>query len=363
MSADGALIGLVLSIAGLFCLWMWQRMAAAIRLERLLPAKSLPNRKTRHATKTEKLEEAELIAICAEVASRMRAGESPRTAWKRTFSRALRSGIDQPFDLEGILERSGEAGQIALVSTRFAERTGAPLAGVLERTSHALSERERANQALQVAFSGPKASARVLSVLPIVGLLGGEALGARPIEWFLSGTGQVLLLLLGVTLAALGNGISQGMTKHAMRVGRGKQRAPVYCDLVASGLQSGMAIPKALSAIGSASGEEEYGRIGRELELGATWEEAWEPLPVTGELLCRALEPAWTDGISPTALLVGVAEHARASATSEAKKTAEKLGVKLAFPLGLLLLPSFIILGLVPVFFSLVGGELGGLFG
>ncbi|WRS30868.1 hypothetical protein U6G28_04065 [Actinomycetaceae bacterium MB13-C1-2] len=363
MSADGALVGLALSIMGLFGLWAWQRTATAIRLEKLLPTRCSQTGRIHCEKKPGKLEESELISICAETASRLRAGESPRKAWKRTLSRVLRPGGEEVLDVEGILERSGEAGQIALVSMRFAEQTGAPLAAVLERTSHALSERERADQALQVAFSGPRVSVRVLSALPLVGLLGGEALGAHPIEWFFDGASQVLLLVLGVALAALGNGVSRGMARRAMRAGQGKHRAPVYCDLAVSGLQGGMAIPLVLSAIGSASGEREYGRIGKELELGATWHEAWDPLPDTGELLYRALEPAWVDGISPTALLAGVAEHARASAASEAKKAAEKLGVKLAFPLGLLLLPSFIILGLVPVFFSLVGGELGGLIG
>lgn len=312
---------------------------------------------------TDRLEGTGLAAACAEVSARLRAGDSTGVAWSRTIDRALGTEGKGDLRVEEVLEQSGEAGQLALISMRFAEQTGAPLASVLDRTARALTERERANEALEIAFSGPRTSARVLSALPLVGLLGGELLGARPIEWFLGGPVQLLLAAVGTALAVTGNAVSHRMTERAARAGDGRQRAPVYCDLAVAGLQSGMAVPSVLRAIGLASSEDEYCRIGRELELGATWDEAWEPIPDAGELLCRALEPAWSDGVSPTQLLIGAAEHARATAVGEAKKAAEKLGVKLAFPLGLLLLPSFIVLGLMPIFFSLVGGELGGVFG
>ena len=61
--------------------------------------------------------------------------------------------------------------------------------------------------------------------------------------------------------------------------------------------------------------------------------------------------------MSPTPLLEQVADDARRRSITQAKEVAERLSVKLAIPLGLLLLPSFVLLGLVPIVFSLIGTQ------
>lgn len=62
-------------------------------------------------------------------------------------------------------------------------------------------------------------------------------------------------------------------------------------------------------------------------------------------------------GFPPTPLLEQVAGDSRRKTVSQAKESAERLAVKLAVPLGLLLLPSFVLLGLVPIVFSLLGSQ------
>lgn len=361
MSSDVALMLIVTCVGALFVLWTWERVVAATRVRRMFPPRTKQSAKK--SKLPERLGEVQIAAVCAEVAARLRAGDATWEAWQKTLARTTGTSPERGLDVEKLLQRSGEAGAIVLVSLRFGEQTGAPLATIMERTSYALTERQRAQDALEVAFAGPKMSARVLSALPLVGLIGGELLGAHPIEWFMGGPTHVSLAAAGIGLAVAGNMVSRGLIARAMTVGVGKRRAPVLCDLAVSALQSGMAIPSVLSAIGLSMDDGLYCQIGRELELGATWAEAWEQTPESGELLGGALEPAWRDGVSPTTLLLGVAEQARSQAVGDSKKAAERLGVKLAFPLGLLLLPSFVILGLMPVFFSLVGGELGGIYG
>ena len=207
-------------------------------------------------------------------------------------------------------------------------------------------------------------SANILSALPLVGLLGGELLGANPIGWFLSGPMQAMVGALGVGLAVAGRIWSKRMIDAAAHMGRERQRAPVVCDLATAGLRGGAPVPSVLAALGGALEDQEYARVGAELSLGATWQAAWEPLPFGGQLLRGALQPAWEEGIAPIGLLEQVAAQARTQSLSDSKEAAERLAVKLALPLGLLLLPSFIILGLVPLFFSLVGTQLfGGAFG
>ncbi len=61
------------------------------------------------------------------------------------------------------------------------ERSGAPLAGILERYAHGLESVLDARAARATALSGPKATIRVLTWLPAAGLGMGYVLGADPL--------------------------------------------------------------------------------------------------------------------------------------------------------------------------------------
>lgn len=306
-----------------------------------------------------------LATVCIEVAARLRAGAPAEKAWEDTWWRLMgeapvlgSSGI--PVTLE---QMENSSAQVIAVANRFSAATGAPLADILEQTGKSISDLEQAQAAQRVAFAGPSMSAKVLSVLPALGLLGGELMGADPIGWFLSGIPQGALGLVGLTLAFTGHAVSKRMIARASKVGLEQQMAPTLCDLVQAGLRGGGAIPTVLDALGVALQDEEYSRVAGELTLGATWAEAWHPAPYGSSLLRVAVQPAWEEGVAPGSLLRQLADQARRRSLSDAKEAAEQLGVKLALPLGLLLLPSFVILGLVPLFFSLVGSQLLAPFG
>lgn len=415
MNPDAALSGLVLSIAALVLIWSGERARRASAVLKMLGALA-PRRVGRPERRAKRpiLTGAEVGALCSEVAARLRAGEPSERAWNRSLARLWAASVRREHGgraipwlkpLGGTRQRpgwalltfwkgrpaeaaareprsgldflagSGEAGQTVLLGVRFSDATGAPLAEVLERCADALAESERVREARKVAFAGPRASANVLGTLPLVGVGGAQFLGASPFEWFLSGLPQFLLLIVGVALALAGRLVSRGMLRSAERAGSLEARAPVLCDLAISALRSGQSVPSVLRALGRAEAEESssalhqrgpvrgLANVAAELELGATWSEAWSPLPAGGALLDQALEPAWVDGVSPIPLLKGAAEHARASAVSEARQAAERLAVRLAFPLGMLLLPAFVILGLLPIFFSLLAAQFGGLSG
>lgn len=78
----------------------------------------------------------------------------------------------------------------------LAERHGVPLAGLLEATRTDLDERLRFRSQVQARLAGPRATAAVLAALPVLGILLGEAVGARPWQVLSgSGAGQVLLVV------------------------------------------------------------------------------------------------------------------------------------------------------------------------
>lgn len=128
----------------------------------------------------------------------------------------------------------------------------------------------------------------------------------------------------------------------------------VIVDLAAASLASGAAILDILDAVGHACEEEELCVCATALRLGVDWDDAWAGVPARLEALERALAPAWRDGIAPAPLLRAQASRIRHSRTQEAKEAAERLAVSLVLPLGLCLLPAFVLIGLVPVVIDMI---------
>ncbi len=375
-----ALTFLVAGIAALTVVWSAHRNRKAKNLRSLLshvvPSQAdvareggwqQRKRKQKQALQTE-----DIGALCTEVAARLRAGTTPQAAWAAALGRygptglSAQGGSPQQSELALVEEHllaAGTVGETVVTGMAFSAQTGAPLAGILDRLAASVADGQRTQDAVAVAFAGPKASARVLTLLPLVGLFGAELLGASPFLWFGSGLPQLLLGLTGLTLTFLGYRVSRRMIQSALELAGQLNLAPVLCDLAAAGTSGGLSVPTTLQALGVAADLEGLVQVGMELRLGAEWDEAWQDAPPSGDLLKVAFEPAWTDGVSPLTLLHAVAEQARGASVTRARSQAEKLGVKLAFPLGVLLLPAFIILGLVPVFFSLVAGQVAGFLG
>ncbi|WP_159096522.1 type II secretion system F family protein [Miniimonas sp. S16] len=134
---------------------------------------------------------------------------------------------------------------------------------------------------------------------------------------------------------------------------------PLVCDLVASLLAAGASVPAALEALGEAAGEEELAVGARMLRLGADWTEAFDRVPSAWGLVLAPLSTAWEHGVDPGPSLAAAAAAWRAQRTARAREEAERLAVRLVLPLGLCLLPAFVLLGLVPVVVA-TGGDLLG---
>lgn len=83
-------------------------------------------------------------------------------------------------------------------------RTGAPLAGVLEGLARAVEDELDALAARDTALAGPKATARILSTLPLLGLGLGMVMGTDPLGVLLGMVWGHLALALGLGLSAAG---------------------------------------------------------------------------------------------------------------------------------------------------------------
>lgn len=135
----------------------------------------------------------------------------------------------------------------------------------------------------------------------------------------------------------------------------------VACDLLAAVLESGASVPRALAALGEAiagDGGAHLVTAARILRLGGSWGEACRDLGSPAYL--EPLRLAWTEGIAPGPLLHAAAAQVRFRRTAAAREAAERLAVRLVLPLGLCLLPAFVLMGLVPVVIATGGAFFGG---
>ncbi|MGB3443065.1 MAG: type II secretion system F family protein [Actinophytocola sp.] len=98
---------------------------------------------------------------------------------------------------------------------QLAQRHGLPLADVLDAVRTDLEQRARFARQVLARMTGPKSSATALSLLPLLGIALGEAMGASPLR-MLTGTGfGQLLLMAGVTLLCTGVAWSGRITSQA----------------------------------------------------------------------------------------------------------------------------------------------------
>ena len=129
----------------------------------------------------------------------------------------------------------------------------------------------------------------------------------------------------------------------------------VLLDLMRSALTAGAGVSRALDAVARAVPHQQGAplrAVVAALALGAEWEEAWREAPREHEGLRRALQPAWDGGVSPVPLLRQAADSIRRQRLRRAREAAARLGVRLVLPLGLCLLPAFVLFGLLPVLLS-----------
>lgn len=87
----------------------------------------------------------------------------------------------------------------------LAEHHGIPLADLLGAASDAIRWRLRFAAGVQAQLAGPRATATVLTTLPLLGIGLGELMGADPIGTLRGGVIGQALLVLGIGLMAAGN--------------------------------------------------------------------------------------------------------------------------------------------------------------
>lgn len=93
-------------------------------------------------------------------------------------------------------------------------------------------------------------------------------------------------------------------------------------------------------------------RVATALLVGSDWTAAWEDAPAAVLPVRDALGPAWTAGVSAVPALRSAATEERQRRRRRAQEACARLAVRLVLPLGLCFLPAFVVIGVVPVLIS-----------
>ncbi|WP_309106727.1 hypothetical protein [Arthrobacter sp.] len=97
----------------------------------------------------------------------------------------------------------------------IAEASGCPLADILTRFAAQLEAEDDAEAARQTALAGPKATVKLLTWLPFLGLALGTALGVDPLKILLGTPYGIAALVAGILLTVAGRAWSARLVQHA----------------------------------------------------------------------------------------------------------------------------------------------------
>ena len=102
---------------------------------------------------------------------------------------------------------------------RVAAASGAALAPAIDRVADALQDEIDLGREVTSIMAGPRATVQVLAGLPLIGLLLGTAIGARPVDFLFGSAPGVGCLLGAVVFDALGVAWARRIARRAARLG------------------------------------------------------------------------------------------------------------------------------------------------
>lgn len=175
-------------------------------------------RRAREARRGRETRGAAVIALCGALAGEVRAGRQPGEALLRAAHdskglgeaqaavlAAARFGGDVPGALADAARQPGAGGLSVLAACwRVAVDRGAGLAAGLDRLQAALCAERDQRSDLHAQLAGVRSTAVLLAGLPVLGLLLGTALGARPLYVLLHTAPGFACLVVGGVLEGAG---------------------------------------------------------------------------------------------------------------------------------------------------------------
>lgn len=224
--------------------------------------------------------------------------------------------------LSGLAHNPGPENEIQKV-WNFALEVGAPLRDALLELDALERDSRSADYELQQSLALPKATKTLMIWLPVFGLFLSQAFGLEPFSAFTNPLG-VFSFGLAIGLLFIGDRMAEKLMRGLYAA---SENSNLNMLLLAIALRSGIGIAEAKRLLPKTS-------------------------KVQDQDLQEILQLTFETGAPISQLLIAAAKEHREAKTSIAITQAKALSVKLLVPLGLTVLPAFLLLTVVPVLIS-----------
>jgi len=282
----------------------------------------------------------------AYLATFLQAGLSPVSAWRelalveadQSVPRAVMSAVDAGHSVHhAVVEATRSAAQEwrMLGACWFVARTsGAPLASALHSLAAALLDLDATRREITAELAGPRATMRLIVALPFLAALGGLLSGGPSVALVLGSPTGLVLIMAGAVMIA-GALWWLRLLEHNASPGEGFMS--IELDMFQIAASGGLTPERALALVHQAT-----------TDFG---------LPVTTEQSLKGLAAlSRRAGVPVGALAAAHSALRREQSKSDAREKVQKLGVHVVLPLGLLVLPAFVLIAVAPMALSLWQG-------
>jgi tight adherence protein B len=285
--------------------------------------------------------------VALRLAVLLQAGVAPAGAWRflaKSGEADAAAVTAAHTDGVGLAEAIGAQGRrwVPIAAAwRVATEVGAPLAEGLRAVALALRDADECRDEVRVALAEPASTARLMSWLPLVAVLLGIALGFDTIGVLLTTPVGIACLVIGVLLMVAAHRWTRRLVRGA---GPAPHVAGLGAELIAIALSGGVSLERARrladDALTQWPAENSAG------DAGAADAGDAEVDPILA--LSRSA------GVPAAELLRASAAMARQRARTEGRMRAARLSSSLLLPLGVCVLPAFIVLGVAPMLMSIL---------
>lgn len=234
-----------------------------------------------------------------------------------------------------------------------ATESGAPLSACLQQLAESFRALGETQRDFQVALAGPAATARMVMVLPVVGVLFGAGLGFDTLRVLFTTAPGVACLILGALLMFTGSHWNRLMIRAAQP---SNMTPGLIVDLMAISMAGGGSLDRSRArvsdavtvfTVGHSADHTVSNSVSNSVSGTAGETSEWE-------VVDRVLDLAQRAGVPAADLLRSEARQLRRQARSAGQRAAASLAVKLMLPLGLCVLPAFMLVGVVPLMMAVL---------
>ncbi|WP_167044605.1 type II secretion system F family protein [Salinibacterium sp. ZJ454] len=287
----------------------------------------------------------EVASVVQRLAVLLAAGVAPASAWRYLTAQspvvaevnaALETGASVAAAIDDAADRAPPAEaapwQALAAAWAIASDAGAPMAPALREFAASLRSLAQAQRDIAVALAEPIATARLVMVLPAVALLFGMLLGFNTVTVLFGSPLGLVCLGGGAGLLVAARAWNRRLVASAQPT---DLTPGLLLDLAAIALSGGAPVDRARASALSAA-------AARGIATADT------------ATLDDVLDLSRRAGVPAAELLRSEADERRRSARSDSQQKAAALSIRLMLPLGVCVLPAFMLLGVAPLMLSVI---------